>query len=158
MTAGPAARTLGHAVAALVLCLSSPAAAQETRMVPVTVDGQDVRLKIRVYLPAATGPAPTLVFNHGSTGSGRDPNLFARSIDYPALAQFFVGRGWAVVMPMRRGRGGSEGDYDEGFAPHRAEGYTCEAARSIPGADRGLRDIAAMDAIVAMPFVDGHAS
>jgi predicted acyl esterase len=117
MTAGPAARTLGHAVATLVLCLSSPATAQETRIVPVTVDGQDVRLQMRTYLPAATGPLPTLVFNHGSTGSGRDTNLFARSIDFPALAQFFVGRGWAVVMPMRRGRGGSEGDYDQGFAP-----------------------------------------
>ena len=58
-------------------------------------------------------------------------------------------------MPARRGRAGSEGVYDEGFAMDRALGYTCDPARSLPGADRALRDIeAAMGAILAMPFVD----
>ena len=124
-------------------------------MVPVTVDGETVRLEVRVYLPAGATPSPTLVFNHGSTGSGRDPSIRTRSADFPQLARFFVDRGWAVVMPNRRGRGGSDGLYDEGFGEDRARGYTCEPSRSIPGADRGLRDIdAAMDAILAMPFVD----
>jgi dienelactone hydrolase len=122
-------------------------------MVPVVVDGQTVRLEMRIYKPARAGPVPTLVFNHGSTG--RDPRLFTRPLDVPALAQFFVQRGWAVVMPARRGRAGSEGLYDEGFALDRALGYTCDPAQSLPGADRALRDIAAaMDAILAMPFVD----
>ncbi len=63
-------------------------------------------------------------------------------------------RGWAVVMPSRRGRGGSEGEYDEGFAIDRSRGYTCDPPLSIPGADRALRDIeAAIGAILAMPFV-----
>jgi dienelactone hydrolase len=124
-------------------------------MVPVVVDGQTVRLEMRIYKPAMARPVPTLVFNHGSTGRGRDPSLFTRPIDFPALAQFFVQRGWAVVMPARRGRAGSEGLYDEGFALDRALGYTCAPAQSLPGADRALRDIAAaMNAILAMPFVD----
>jgi dienelactone hydrolase len=140
----------------LVLLLScAPTRAQETSMVPVIVDGQTVRLKMRIYKPARTGPVPTLVFNHGSTGRGRDSRLFLRPIDFPALAQFFVQRGWAVVMPARRGRAGSEGRYNEGFAVDRALGYSCDRVLSIPGADRALRDIAAaMDAILAMPFVD----
>jgi dienelactone hydrolase len=124
-------------------------------MVPVVVDRQTVNLKVWIHRPAATGPVPTLVFNHGSTGSGRDPSLFTHQPDFPSLALFFVKRGWAVVMPARRGRGGSEGLYDEGFATDRARGYACDPALSIPGADRALRDIdAAMDAILAMPFVD----
>lgn len=124
-------------------------------MVPVTVDGETVRLAVRIYRPVASGPVPTLVFNHGSTGSGRNSSLFARPFDAPAFAQFFVQRGWAVVMPARRGRGGSEGVYDEGFAGDRAAGYACDESLSIPGADRALRDIeAAMDAILAMPFID----
>jgi len=90
--------------------------AQERSMVPVTVDGVTVRLQMRVYKPATSKPAPTLVFNHGSTGRGIDPAIMVRPIDFPALAQFFVHRGFAVVMPARRGRGGSEGQYDEGFA------------------------------------------
>jgi hypothetical protein len=58
-------------------------------------------------------------------------------------------------MPARRGRGGSEGEYDEGFAEFRSAGYTCEPARAIAGAQRALWDIeAAMAAIRSMPFVD----
>src|SRR5882724_12927438 len=153
---GESTRMFSRAWILLVpLLLWTAARAQETSMVPVIVDGQTVRLEMRIYKPATAGPVPTLVFNHGSTGRGRDPSLFTRSIDFPALAQFFVQRGWAVVMPARRGRAGSEGLYDEGFAMDRALGYTCDPSRSIPGADRALRDIeAALDAILAMPFVD----
>ena len=124
-------------------------------MVPVIVDGKTVRLEMRIYKPAGTGRVPTLVFNHGSTGRGRDPRAAKEPIDFPRLAQFFVHRGWAVVMPARRGRARSEGEYNEGFAMDRALGYTCNPVLTIPGADRALRDIAAaMDAILAMPFVD----
>jgi dienelactone hydrolase len=138
-----------------VLLLARPAPAQELRLVPVTVDGEAVRLAMRVYQPAGDGPFPTLLFNHGSTGHGRDPARFVRPIDFPGLARFFVARGWAVVMPARRGRGGSEGLYDEGFEFNRADGYACDATRAIPGADRALRDVhAAVGAILAMPFVD----
>jgi len=144
--------------AALLLALAVPAGsarAQESRMVPVTVDGEHVRLEMRVYEPANGAPAPTLVFNHGSTGWGTDPASFTRPLDFPEVARFFVARGWAVVIPARRGRGGSEGRYDEGFWPNRALDYACDPALSVAGADRALRDIeAAMDAIVAMPFVD----
>jgi hypothetical protein len=139
----------------LPLILFGSAQAQETSMVPVTIDGQTVRLEMRVYKPGGSGPAPTLVFNHGSTGSGTEASRFTWPLDYPALARLFVERGWAVVIPARRGRGGSEGVYDEGFSENRVLGYSCEPALSIPGADRALGDVeAAMAAILAMPFVD----
>jgi dienelactone hydrolase len=143
-------------VAVLALLLGAGAVtAQELRMVPVTVDGEAVKLAMRIYTPATPGPVPTLVFNHGSTGGGTNPDIMVRSIDFPALAKFFTDRGWAVVMPARRGRGGSEGVYDEGFGADRSRGYTDEPSISIAGAERALRDIdAAMTAIVAMPFVD----
>lgn len=129
--------------------------AQEARMVPVTVDGEHVRLEMRIYEPAAGARAPTLVFNHGSTGSGTNPEAFTRPLDFPEVARFFVARGWAVVIPARRGRGGSEGRYDEGFAPTRSWGYACDPVLSVAGADRALRDLqAAMHSILAMPFVD----
>jgi dienelactone hydrolase len=123
--------------------------------VRVIIDGERVELEMRIYKPAPTGRFPTLVFNHGSTGFGMDPTRFTQPIDAPALAAFFVDRGWAVVMPARRGRAGSEGTYDEGFSAIRALGYSCVTSRSLAGADRALQDIeAAMAAIVAMPFVD----
>jgi pimeloyl-ACP methyl ester carboxylesterase len=123
------------------LAVAAPALAQDVSMVPVTVDGESIRLAMRIYKPTSATPAPTLVFNHGSTGRGTDPSIMVRPIDFPELARFFVERGWAVVMPARRGRGGSEGLYDEGFGTDRVAGYSCDPAYSIPGADRGLRDI-----------------
>ena len=148
-------RVVGLAVALAALIVAGRAAAQEAQLVPVTVGGEQVRLEMRIYAPTVSGRVPTLVFNHGSTGRGIEPSRFTRPIDFPALAAFFRDRGWAVVMPARRGRGGSEGLYDEGFEELRASGYACDPARALPGADRALRDIeAAMAAIVAMPFVD----
>jgi hypothetical protein len=124
----------------------------ESRVVPVTLDGA-TSLVVRVYKPTTGYLVPTFVFNHGSTGGGRDPNLFSQTIDYPAVGRFFAERGWAVIMPARRGRGGSEGLYDEGFGEDRSRGYTCDPSWSLAGADRALRDIeAAMNAVVAMPF------
>ena len=147
---------LVRAIALLApLLLATAAAAQEATLVPVTVDGERVRLEIRIYRPATAAPAPTLVFNHGSTGRGTDARRFTRPVDFPALAQFFVERGWAVVMPARRGRGGSDGLYDEGFGRDRAQGYACDTSLSLAGAERALRDVeAAMNAILVMAFVD----
>lgn len=124
-------------------------------MVPVTIDGESVRLALITYKPPGNGPFPTLIFHHGSTGRGNDPSIFARPYDPRTLAQWFTARGWAVMLPSRRGRGGSEGIYAEGFAINRAQGYACEETLSLPGADRALRDIDAVTpAILAQPFVD----
>ena len=124
-------------------------------MVPLTIDGEQVKLATITYKPPGNGPFPTLIFHHGSTGGGRDPALFARPYDPKALAGWFTARGWAVILPSRRGRGGSEGTYDEGFAPDRAQGYSCEPTLALAGADRALRDIDAITPVLlAQPFVD----
>lgn len=135
--------------------LAQQAMTEQVLMVPVSVDNKNVRLEVRIYRPQGEGPFPTLIFNHGSTGSGRDPSQFKRPIAFPALAAYFVAHGWAVVVPARRGRAGSEGLYDEGFKRDRTQGYACDPALSLPGAERALRDIAAsMEAIEKLPFVD----
>src|SRR5262245_33386172 len=96
-------QTLAAAVLVLAVLVGA-ARAQEPRMVPVTVDGERVRLQMRLYVPTTAGPAPTLVFNHGSTGQGTHPEVFTRPLDFPEVARFFIARGWAVVIPARRGR------------------------------------------------------
>jgi dienelactone hydrolase len=124
-------------------------------MVPVTVDGEQVKLAVITYKPAGNGPFPTLIFHHGSTGRGNDPTLFAKPYDPKTVAEWFTSRGWAVLAPSRRGRGGSENRYDEGFANDRTQGYSCDPTLSLPGADRALRDIDAVTPILlAQPFVD----
>jgi hypothetical protein len=82
----------------LALCLvavPSSLSAQERAMVPVAIDGEQVRLATITYKPSGNGPFPTLIFHHGSTGDGRDPAVFARSYDPKALAGWFTARGWA---------------------------------------------------------------
>lgn len=124
-------------------------------MVPVAIDGAGVKLATITYKPPGSGPFPTLIFHHGSTGRGTDSSIFARPYEPRALIQWFTDRGWAVVLPSRRGRGGSEGTYDEGFAINRGYGYSCDESLSLPGADRALRDIDAITpAILGQSFVD----
>ena len=151
-----ASRQLGSLLlACITFAMPGSLAAQERAMVPVTIDGEQVKLATITYKPPGAGPFPTLIFHHGSTGRGRDPALFERPYDPKALAGWFTARGWAVILPSRRGRGGSEGTYDEGFAPDRAQGYSCEPALALAGAERALRDIDAITPVLlAQPFVD----
>lgn len=122
---------------------------------PFAEAGQPVRLEVVIFKPDGTGPFPLLVIHHGSTGRGTDPRLFKVTRWSFGLADLFTRRGWLVAFPQRRGRGNSDGLYDEGFVPDRRQGYTCETTRSLGGADRALDDIhAAMTALRARPDVD----
>lgn len=104
--------------------------------------GKSVRLEVVLYKPPGPGPFPLFVVNHGSTGRGDRPELFRNTWWSASLAQFFVERGWMVAFPQRRGRGKSDGRYDEGFTPDRSQ-YACNRSQSLPGAQRALVDIAA---------------
>jgi len=105
--------------------------------------GKPIRLEVMIFKPSGAGPFPLAVINHGSTGKGDNPALFTETWFDVGLADFLNERGWMAAFPQRRGRGKSDGLYDEGFSAERAKGYTCDPERSLAGADRGLRDIAA---------------
>lgn len=109
----------------------------------LTEDGKPVRLEVVVYKPNGEGSFPLLVFNHGATLNGREPKRFRDTWISFLLANAFVDKGWMVAFPQRRGRGQSQGAYDEGFAPDRSQGYSCDSGRSMRGAERGLGDIEA---------------
>jgi dienelactone hydrolase len=121
----------------------------EFLMIDTTLNesGKTVRLEVVLYKPAGPGPFPLFVFNHGSTGRGDRPELFRNTWWSESLAQFFVARGWMVAFPQRRGRGKSDGRYDEGFTPDRSR-YACNTNQSLQGAQRALVDIAAAIAVL----------
>jgi len=104
-------------------------------------DGKPVNLEVVVFKPSGEGPFPLAIVNHGSTGSGDDAALFSDTWTNPWLAEMLNERGWIVAFPQRRGRGKSDGLYDEGFEIDRSQGYTCDTKRSLAGADRALNDI-----------------
>jgi pimeloyl-ACP methyl ester carboxylesterase len=117
-------------------------------------DGKPIRLEVVIFKPPGEDPFPLAVINHGSTGRGNNAALFTETWFNVGLADFLNERGWIVAFPQRRGRGKSDGQYDEGFSPERAKGYTCDADISLAGADRALRDIEAIiAALVRRPDV-----
>jgi dienelactone hydrolase len=120
-----------------------------TVRVPITEPGPGGRrftLEATLYRPAGAGPHPVLLFNHGSTGGGTvAPGVTMRA---SRQAQFFVERGFAVLAPMRRGRGASDGAHAE------YEG-TCEAGVLGGGLARAIEDAdAAMAYLRAQPWAD----
>lgn len=103
--------------------------------------GKPVSLAMVVYRPLeGTGPWPTLVVHHGSTGSGNRKEIFPAVYTAVDVARHFVAQGWLVIFPQRRGRGGSGGIYDEGFTPNRSF-YACDPKHALPGAERALADV-----------------
>lgn len=127
---------------------NAPGYAQSSEMqkTALTENAKPVRLEVVIFKPPGKGPFPLVVFNHGSTGQGRDPARFRHTFSDAGIARYFTDRGWLVAFPQRRGRGKSDGVYDEGLSDVRSLGYECQnAERSLAGVERALTDI---DAVV----------
>ena len=107
---------------------------------PSVEGGRPVTLEVVVFRPFGSGPFPALTFHHGSTGTGDDPSLFTLTYVSEAIAQFFTERGYLVAFPQRRGRGKSDGLYDEGFTPDRSR-YSCQQDAALAGFERALQDV-----------------
>ena len=121
---------------------------------PFTEDGEPISLEVVLVRPLEPGRYPTVVFHHGSTGNGSDPSLFRQTFTSNAVTRYFVERGWMVAFPQRRGRGKSDGLYDEGFTADRSS-YSCREDLAFAGARRALEDLDAItDWIRLRPEVD----
>jgi dienelactone hydrolase len=113
-----------------------------------TADGaRPILLEATVYRPRGTAPAPLAVINHGYA-VGRDLLL---SYSFLPQAHWLVAHGYAVVVPMRRGRGQSEGVYGESNYTYDRRGYVTDYAQSVAAA------VADLDSAItygnSLPFV-----
>jgi dienelactone hydrolase len=112
--------------------------------VPETIPGGPITLEGFVYSPRTPGKHPVVVFNHGSADGEPYLNLPASS-----QAQYFVSRGFVVIVPMRRGRGSSGGVSSEG------EDKNCDVTSWEPGLRAATDDItAAVDFATTIPNAD----
>jgi dienelactone hydrolase len=107
---------------------------------PFVENGRVVTLEVIIFKPFGPGPFPTVMFHHGSTGNGDDPSLFPVTYTNEGIARFFVERGFLIAFPQRRGRGASDGMYDEGFTPDRSR-YSCVMAPSLAGFEHAMADV-----------------
>lgn len=147
-------------IAACLFFAAAVCAAQERSTVrvptPFVENGAPVTLEMVVYKPEGAGPFPAVMFNHGSTGIGNDPSLFKQTWAPERLANWFTQRGWLVAFPQRRGRGQSDGLYDEGFTAKR-DHYSCEPALALAGFEHALADLeAAVAWLQRNPDVDAR--
>ena len=144
-----AAMSAAVALVGLVMAPAAQAQSPTTVLIPLTESGpggQRLTLEATLYRPAGDGPHPVLLFNHGSTGGGSV--LPTTTLRPSRQAPFFLERGFAVLAPMRRGRGASGGEHGE------YEG-TCDARVLRPGLERAMHDVdAALAYLRAQPWAD----
>jgi dienelactone hydrolase len=143
MTRTPALLSLAMALYSLPAC-----AGQETvwiSMPDAAAPGGSIKLEATLHRPAGSAPTPVVVFHHGSSGGPIPANYTDPA---KGLAAMLNARGIALLVPMRSGRGKSEG-------PNNEEPSAC----TVDAARAGLSNAAkAVDATMAylrtQPWVD----
>ncbi|MFO1079045.1 MAG: dienelactone hydrolase family protein [Reyranellaceae bacterium] len=95
------------------------------------------------------------MFHYGSPLAHKSGTPVPRSFNPKPLAEWFVARGWAVVLPQRRGLASPLATYDEGLDPRQPLAGACDPEVALGEADRVLGDVDSVTAsVLALPFVD----
>jgi dienelactone hydrolase len=82
---------------------------EQVFMLPVGTGFFSYTLETTIFRPPGDGPFPLLLMNHGKTPDIN--NHFQPRARYLAIARQFVERGYAVIIPMRKGFSQSTGMY-----------------------------------------------
>jgi dienelactone hydrolase len=120
---------------------------EEIVFIPLPPETRWPALIATTYRPKGKGPFPLIVLNHGSPASAAQREKMGR---YRVLdrVQEFVIRGYAVVVPMRRGYGLTGGKWAEAYG-------RCEAPDYHAAGEQGAIDIIATTTHVSkLPWVD----
>jgi dienelactone hydrolase len=138
----------------LALVLALPAAAQngailveEVELPLVTAEGR-FKLVATVLRPAGDARRPAIVLNHGAWGPAERRRSEAR-LSFEPASRWFAERGFAVIVPMRRGYGASEGEFAEGSGGCSEPDYAragLTTAEDILAATRWMQGRAYVDA------------
>jgi pimeloyl-ACP methyl ester carboxylesterase len=136
---------------ALLLALALPAQAasftEDVMRVPVVSGVEQAYIEVTVFRPEGAGPFPVLVLSHGSPRSAAARRAGGRQ-RMAAQSERFVAMGFAVLVPTRRGYGGSGGEWAEAYGRCNAPDYYTAGMETA----RDLR--AAVDAVRGEPWAD----
>lgn len=112
----------------------------------IDLDGRGFGLDARVYRPTGRGPFPLVVINHGTPVSIDDAR--STKLGYGRASEWFLAKGYMVVVALRPGFGDSDGPYMERSGPCDNRDYVrdgrgtaaveaaiVKSAAALPGAD-----------------------
>jgi pimeloyl-ACP methyl ester carboxylesterase len=114
---------------------------------PVVSGVEQAYIEVTVFKPEGAGPFPVLVLSHGSPRSAEARRAGGRQ-RMAAQSERFVAMGFAVLVPTRRGYGGSGGEWAEAYGRCNAPDYYTAGMETA----RDLR--AAVDAVRGEPWAD----
>ena len=110
--------------------------------------GKKISLEATIFKPDGNGPFPLLVISHGTPRGGEAERLSMPRVRFVYQSREFVNMGFAVIIPMRRGYGNSEGDWAEDFG-------SCSHPMYFKAGLEGAKDlIAAVQYMKKLPYVD----
>jgi dienelactone hydrolase len=92
---------------------------EQVVMIPVGYGAANVQLETTIFKPPGPGPFPLVIMNHGKALGNPHSQTRDRFI---VLSKEFVKRGYAVVIPMRKGFSNSTGEYVEHVCDMAANG------------------------------------
>jgi poly(3-hydroxybutyrate) depolymerase len=139
-------------IAALVFAVAAsahgaPAYEESLVRAPVAEGARRVHIDVTVFRPKSAGPFPIVVLSHGSPRDPEERRLDGRQ-RLVGQAQPFLGLGFAVLVPTRRGYGESGGEWAESYGSCLDPDYYAAGLESA-------RDIrAAVDAVRGEPWAD----
>ncbi|RZJ12968.1 MAG: hypothetical protein EOP39_02255 [Rubrivivax sp.] len=133
-------KIIGVLLSATLVALPIFSAAQqaETVWIPMQAEANaaPVQLEATLHRPSGAVPVPVVMFHHGSSGGPIPPSYTEQAA---GLARFLNARGIALLVPMRSGRGRSEG-------PDNEQPSEC----TLPATEAGMRNASAsLDASMA---------
>lgn len=115
---------------------------------PLPAGSTHEALVATVYRPDGAGPFPLLVLGHGSPSNSAARAKMGRYRVIPRIREF-TQRGFAVIVPMRRGYGDTGGDWVERFGK-------CSDPDFYSAGQAAASDlIATVEFAVTLPYVDG---
>jgi dienelactone hydrolase len=120
------------------------ASRQQLWLLPIP--GERLLMHATVMRPAGPGPFPLAVINHGSIQSADVREKYGMP-EYPIASQWFLDRGYAVVLPQRPGHGATGGPYFEDQGLCESPDYRQAGLRTADSIE------AAIDYMTAQPFV-----
>lgn len=108
-------------------------------------DGKPTMLKARVFRPEGAGPFKVAIINHGSPSQSSKRSTMPVPT-YRAAAEWFVARGYMVVLPLRRGYGDS-GPWPENYGRCENPNYAAAGRAAADDIESVVRYLRALPAV-----------